>query len=113
MSNERSRFGTWIVPLTAGLLAIAHLGTCRCEGQEYGEYRHRAEDTHNDQRLEAIAPPVHLGPEMDGSLNSLTLDDFEGMALSNNPTLAQATAQVNAARGGAYQAGLPFNPVIG
>ncbi len=97
MSNQRSRFGTWIVPQSAGLLAVAYLGTCRCEGQEYGEHRHREEDTHNAQRLEAIAPLVHLAPEMDGSLNSLRLDDFEQLALANNPTLAQATAQANAA----------------
>jgi len=42
-----------------------------------------------------------------------SLDALEGMALSNNPTLVQASAQVRAARGGAYQAGLLPNPVVG
>lgn len=43
----------------------------------------------------------------------LALADLEGMALANNPTLVQATAQINGERGAAYQAGLWFNPVVG
>ncbi|MFQ5734091.1 MAG: TolC family protein [Planctomycetaceae bacterium] len=43
----------------------------------------------------------------------MTIDTLEAMALKNNPTLAQATAQVRAARGAAYQAGRYLNPVIG
>ncbi|MEO8499109.1 MAG: hypothetical protein ABI614_28930, partial [Planctomycetota bacterium] len=114
MSNKRRRRRLRISTLTAVLLAVAYLlCSCQCEGQEPAEHRHSAEDVRQDQRPEAIPPSVHLAPETDGSLNSLRLDDFEGMALANNPTLAQATAQASAARGGAYQAGLPFNPVIG
>ncbi len=45
--------------------------------------------------------------------SALTLQELEGMAMANNPTLAQANAQIQGARGAAYQAGLPFNPVIG
>ncbi len=44
---------------------------------------------------------------------ALTLQELEGMALANNPTLVQANAQFQGEQGAAYQAGLPFNPVIG
>jgi cobalt-zinc-cadmium efflux system outer membrane protein len=43
----------------------------------------------------------------------LTLPDLEQMALSGNPTLAQAAAAVEASRGKALQAGLYPNPTIG
>lgn len=44
---------------------------------------------------------------------TLTLQDFERIALEKNPTLAQAEANVRAARGRALQAGLYPNPSIG
>ena len=50
--------------------------------------------------------PEHQEPQ-------LALEELEAMALAHNPTLVQANAQVQADRGAAYQAGLPFNPVIG
>lgn len=43
----------------------------------------------------------------------LRLENLEKMALANNPTLAQAAADVRAAAGRAKQAGLYPNPVIG
>ncbi len=43
----------------------------------------------------------------------LTLDYLEQRALANNPTLAQARAWIQAARGKRLQAGLPPNTVIG
>ena len=43
----------------------------------------------------------------------LTLAELEKIALENNPTLAQAAAQVDAARGRAKQAGLLPKPVLG
>lgn len=43
----------------------------------------------------------------------LTLADLEKIALENNPTLAQAASQIEAARGRANQAGLFPKPVIG
>lgn len=52
----------------------------------------------------AAAPEEHT---------ALTLQDLQGMALANNPTLVQANAQFQAEQGAAYQAGLWFNPVIG
>lgn len=44
---------------------------------------------------------------------ALTIGDLELIALANNPTLAQAAAQVDIARGKALQAGLYPNPTIG
>ena len=43
----------------------------------------------------------------------LTVADLEQLALTHNPTLIQAAAFVDASRGKAKQAGLPFNPTIG
>jgi cobalt-zinc-cadmium efflux system outer membrane protein len=43
----------------------------------------------------------------------LTLADLEGIALANNPTLVQAGARVEAARGDWVQAGLRPNPNVG
>lgn len=45
--------------------------------------------------------------------DALTLEALQGMGLANNPTIAQARAQVDAAQGAAYQAGLPRNPRVG
>lgn len=56
----------------------------------------------------AQAPPqsVTLGPPM-------TLAQLEAMALENNPTLRQAQAEIDAARGRARQAGTFPNPLVG
>jgi outer membrane protein, heavy metal efflux system len=43
----------------------------------------------------------------------LSLSELEKMALEKNPTILQATAEVEAARGRAKQAGLLPNPVLG
>ncbi len=56
-----------------------------------------------------MVPPVVPAEEH----TALTLQNLEGMAMANNPTLVQATAQIQAARGAAYQAGLYPNPVVG
>src|SRR5262249_20999573 len=44
---------------------------------------------------------------------ALTLGDLEQLALQNNPTLAQAALNVEAARGRALQSGLYPNPTVG
>lgn len=49
---------------------------------------------------------VTLGPPM-------TLGQLEAMALENNPTLRQAQAEIDAARGRARQAGTFPNPLVG
>jgi cobalt-zinc-cadmium efflux system outer membrane protein len=47
------------------------------------------------------------------TLASLTLSDLEQMAAQHNPTLTQAAAKVEAARGRAVQSGLYPNPTVG
>lgn len=47
------------------------------------------------------------------SPSSLTLQELERLALANNPTVAQAQAAVEAARGRRLQAGLFPNPILG
>jgi cobalt-zinc-cadmium efflux system outer membrane protein len=42
-----------------------------------------------------------------------TLKEIEGLALANNPEMVQATADITTAMGGAIQAGVYPNPVIG
>jgi cobalt-zinc-cadmium efflux system outer membrane protein len=44
---------------------------------------------------------------------ALTLEDFEGMALTSNPSIARAAALVQAARGNWLQVGLKPNPTVG
>jgi cobalt-zinc-cadmium efflux system outer membrane protein len=52
-------------------------------------------------------------PPGGGALAAVTLADLQASALANNPTLAQAAARVDAARGRWLQAGLYPNPRIG
>ena len=59
--------------------------------------------------LKAPAP----GKSPAASPTLLTLTDLESLALLGNPTLAQAAANVEAARGRALQAGLYPNPTVG
>lgn len=50
---------------------------------------------------------------MTSQTGPLSLDALESLALANNPTLQQGQAQIRAARGAAYQAGLAPNPIVG
>ena len=59
--------------------------------------------------IESIPPGVQA-PDAAGSL---TLADLENIALANNPTLAQATARIQAAQGRWLQGGLRPNPIVG
>ena len=70
---------------------------------------HQEEAPQPQSHAEHLIPPEVPAEERP----ALTLQDLEGMALANNPTLAQANAQLQGEQGAAYQAGLPFNPVIG
>ena len=45
--------------------------------------------------------------------SALGLEELEQLALKHNPTLAQAAAFIDAAKGRALQAGLPLNPTVG
>ena len=62
-------------------------------------------------QLPATPPAAAAAPAMAGA--TLTVADLEQLALAHNPTLVQAAAYVDAARGKALQAGLPFNPTVG
>jgi cobalt-zinc-cadmium efflux system outer membrane protein len=70
------------------------------------------------------APPAELPSPADNSGarddrspptadEELTLEELEQTALSNNPTLAEAQARIDAARGKWVQVGLPPNTVLG
>ncbi len=78
-----------------------------------------AEQTQLVAHREEVPPPHVNGeptiPLLDKSEEqaALTLEQLEAMAMANNPTLAQANAQLQGEQGAAYQAGLPFNPVVG
>ncbi len=61
--------------------------------------------------LEALGPNVKPAPGPEG--RAVTLSDLQRYALEHNPTLRQAAARVEAARGAAIQAGLPSNPTFG
>ncbi len=70
---------------------------------------YKQKDTFSHDHDELIPSPMVAEEQ----LSVLSLEALEGLALSSNPTLVQSTAQVRAARGGAYQAGLLPNPVVG
>src|SRR5215467_8491285 len=59
----------------------------------------------NGQQPASEGPPA-FGPTAHPNETTLRLEDFERMALENNPTLAQAAAGVRAAAGRKLQAGV-------
>src|SRR5207253_2727539 len=61
--------------------------------------------------LPSVGPDLTPAPGPDGQ--PLTLADLQRMAVSTNPLIRQASADVEAARGGALQAGLYPNPTVG
>ena len=69
---------------------------------------HREESPSLHQHADAMSSSASA-PE---KLKTLSLEELEGLAISNNPMLVQTNAQLNAERGAAFQAGLPFNPVV-
>jgi outer membrane protein, heavy metal efflux system len=74
----------------------------------------RAEPQHQSSGQQPASEiPQSAGPIAQANDTSLQLQDFEQMALENNPTLAQAAAGVRAASGRRVQAGLYPNPTIG
>ncbi|MDE3198753.1 MAG: TolC family protein, partial [Acidobacteriota bacterium] len=64
-----------------------------------------------DQTLHEVAAAQSVAATADAG--GITLDALEKMALTNNPTVAQAEANVRAAAGLARQAGLYPNPTAG
>ena len=57
-----------------------------------------------------VVPAAVLPPAVPAPGCPLTMADLEQLALTHNPTLVQAATFIEAARGKALQAGLPFNP---
>ena len=62
------------------------------------------------QEIVSVPEPVVV---RDAESGPLSLDGLEQMALENNPSIAEAWASVQAARGKWVQAGLPPNPRLG
>lgn len=67
----------------------------------------------NDNDMRIMPEDVHVASELGAHSQGVSLSELESLALANNPTLIQATAQVRAAKGAAYQAGLYPNPIVG
>ncbi len=59
------------------------------------------------------APLANAPQEKGNAQTGLTLGELEQMALSSNPTLAQAAAEIRAAEGRKLQSGLYPNPTVG
>jgi len=59
------------------------------------------------------APAASAPQQKENVQSGLTLDELEKMALSSNPTLAQAAAEIRAAEGRKLQSGLYPNPTVG
>ena len=64
-------------------------------------------------QLEPAPAPSPVPAPLAAAGAPLTLEALEQLALANNPTLVQAATYIDAARGKALQAGLPFNPTAG
>lgn len=79
---------------------------------EERDHQHR-EPQATTQQPHAAKPPTQQSQPAEPAQGSLTLADFERMALDSNPTLAQAEALIRAAEGRRKQAGLWPNPVVG
>ena len=66
-----------------------------------------------DQSMPNMPMPPTPPQEQVSTPTGLTLAELEQMALSNNPTLAQAAAEIRAATGRKLQSGLYPNPTVG
>ena len=66
-----------------------------------------------DQSMPNMPMPATPPQEQASTQNELTLAELEQMAVDNNPTLAQAAAEIRAATGRRLQSGLYPNPTVG
>jgi cobalt-zinc-cadmium efflux system outer membrane protein len=66
-----------------------------------------------DQSMPNMPMPPAPAREQASTPTGLTLAELEQMAVSNNPTLAQAAAEIRAATGRKLQSGLYPNPTVG
>jgi cobalt-zinc-cadmium efflux system outer membrane protein len=94
--------------LSTGLAFCAWAHALTCAG-------HDAPSLSSLPPVEYLAQqPVEVIPRPESQeAGALTLAEVEQLALSGNPTLAEAAARVRAARGEQYQVGLPPNPTFG
>jgi len=92
--------------ILAGVIVAAALA-CAAEAEEPLDVPLQSPAEYVAQRPPEALPPVAGEPV------ALTLAEIEGLALSFNPTLAEAAARVRAARGEQFQVGLPPNPTVG
>jgi cobalt-zinc-cadmium efflux system outer membrane protein len=63
--------------------------------------------------LFATAPTQAQTPAVDPDQKTITLQELQEMALQNNPTFAQAAANIRAAEGRKQQSGVYPNPTVG
>jgi len=68
-----------------------------------------------DQSMPGMSSPPTTVPSQEQATtqSGLTLAELEQIALNNNPTLAQAAAEIRAAAGRKLQSGLYPNPTVG
>lgn len=69
-----------------------------------------------EHKVDPLPPPnlPRLGTEQEmAKVPLVRLEDLEGLALKNNPTLTQAAAEVSAAKGRRLQSALWPNPTVG
>ncbi len=64
-------------------------------------------------RAQSQTPPPAHAPSADPDQKTITLEELQQMALQNNPTFAQAAANIRAAEGRKQQSGLYPNPTVG
>jgi len=64
-------------------------------------------------RAQSQTPAPAHAPSADPDQKTITLEELQQMALQNNPTFAQAAANIRAAEGRKQQSGLYPNPTVG
>ncbi len=107
----------WLFPI-AGAVAILdaqEFNVERVVPAAYQEEDSASSHSEEGEVSEPLPPPLIASPVQEKLSRSapLGLADLEQIALSNNPALARAVAQVAAARGNWVQVGLYPNPVVG
>jgi cobalt-zinc-cadmium efflux system outer membrane protein len=97
-----------ISPLPPLPQAIATTGGAPAVGKPASSVGSHVAETSGEKAAEVVPAAFTANPG-----TPLGLDDLERIALTQNPTLTQAAAYIDATRGRAYQAGLWLNPTIG
>ena len=106
------------IGLTVGFLLILSLPSSLTGQSTRGGQGTATDQQHRHQHPASSGASVeNAKPSLSAAAQTaqerLRLEDLEKMALENNPTLAQAAADIRAAEGRRLQAGLYPNPTIG